>query len=152
MQAISKSPSSLLIARSVRSFVSSAARSQAVPTEKPTHPKEFKIYRWVCPYTPKHTSHSNPSKQNPDEPATPPKLQSYTIDLNQCGPMVSRAPSLPEEPSVTETSPTDSRRVDKNQKRSRPHTHLQKVLQRGYLWIVRHEHKRTEYSCVPLPN
>jgi len=71
MQAISRSPSSLLKARCLRSFASSAARSQAVPAEKPPHPKEFKIYRW-----------------NPDEPATPPKLQSYTIDLNQCGPMI----------------------------------------------------------------
>jgi len=71
MQAIPKSSYSFLRVRCVRTFVSSAARSQAVPTEKPPHPKEFKIYRW-----------------NPDEPATPPKLQSYTIDLNQCGPMV----------------------------------------------------------------
>jgi hypothetical protein len=30
-----------------RSFVSSAARAQAVPTEKPVLMKEFKIYRWV---------------------------------------------------------------------------------------------------------
>ena len=28
--------------------------------------------------------------QNPDEPAKKPELQSYTIDLNQTGPMVSR--------------------------------------------------------------
>lgn len=71
MQAIPRSSPSLLRARCARYFVSSAVRSQAVPTEKPPHPKEFKIYRW-----------------NPDEPATAPKLQSYTIDLNQCGPMV----------------------------------------------------------------
>jgi hypothetical protein len=32
---------------SVRTFVSSAARWQAVPTEKPVLQKEFKIYRWV---------------------------------------------------------------------------------------------------------
>ena len=31
----------------VRSFVSSAARAQAVPVEKPALNKEFKIYRWV---------------------------------------------------------------------------------------------------------
>ncbi|THH28871.1 hypothetical protein EUX98_g5308 [Antrodiella citrinella] len=55
----------------VRTFASSAARSQAVPTEKPVVSKEFKIYRW-----------------NPDEPAKKPTLQSYNIDLNQCGPMV----------------------------------------------------------------
>ncbi|KAI6020651.1 hypothetical protein PISMIDRAFT_513318 [Pisolithus microcarpus 441] len=56
---------------SSRSFVSSAARWQAVPTEKPVLQKEFKIYRW-----------------NPDEPDKKPTLQSYTIDLNQTGPMV----------------------------------------------------------------
>jgi len=71
MQAIYKTPSSLLKPRCLRSFASSAVRSRAVPAEKPPHPKEFRIYRW-----------------NPDEPATPPALQSYTIDLNQCGPMV----------------------------------------------------------------
>ena len=31
----------------VRAFTSSAARAQAVPTEKPVLNKEFKIYRWV---------------------------------------------------------------------------------------------------------
>jgi hypothetical protein len=31
-----------------RTFASSAARFQAVPTEKPVLLKEFKIYRWVC--------------------------------------------------------------------------------------------------------
>ncbi|OBZ78259.1 Succinate dehydrogenase [ubiquinone] iron-sulfur subunit, mitochondrial [Grifola frondosa] len=55
----------------VRTFASSAARAQAVPTQKPVLNKEFKIYRW-----------------NPDEPAKKPTLQSYTIDLNQCGPMI----------------------------------------------------------------
>lgn len=42
---------------------------------------------------------SNPQEQNPDEPATPPKLQSYTIDLNQCGPMVGFAPHTKSRPS-----------------------------------------------------
>jgi len=56
---------------SLRTFASSAATSQAVPTEKQTLLKEFKIYRW-----------------NPDEPENKPTLQSYTIDLNQTGPMV----------------------------------------------------------------
>ena len=41
------------------------------PTGKPVVNKEFKIYRW-----------------NPDEPAKKPELQSYTIDLNQTGPMI----------------------------------------------------------------
>ncbi|GBE84656.1 iron-sulfur subunit protein of succinate dehydrogenase [Sparassis latifolia] len=56
---------------SARAFSASVARRQAVPTEKPELNKEFKIYRW-----------------NPDEPAKKPMLQSYTIDLNQCGPMI----------------------------------------------------------------
>ncbi|EKM53327.1 uncharacterized protein PHACADRAFT_259610 [Phanerochaete carnosa HHB-10118-sp] len=55
----------------VRTFASSAARFQATPAEKPVLQKEFKIYRW-----------------NPDQPAEKPTLQSYTIDLNQCGPMI----------------------------------------------------------------
>lgn len=46
MQALSRS--SLLRARGCRAFASTAARAQAVPTEKPAAPKEFKIYRWVC--------------------------------------------------------------------------------------------------------
>ncbi|KAI5987731.1 iron-sulphar subunit protein of succinate dehydrogenase [Pisolithus orientalis] len=56
---------------SSRSFASSAARWQAVAAEKPVLQKEFKIYRW-----------------NPDESDKKPMLQSYTIDLNQTGPMV----------------------------------------------------------------
>jgi succinate dehydrogenase (ubiquinone) iron-sulfur subunit len=54
-----------------RTLATTATRAQAVPTEKPVHLKEFKIYRW-----------------NPDEPAKKPTLQSYTLDLNQTGPMV----------------------------------------------------------------
>lgn len=58
--------------RLARHFSSSAARSLATPVaQKPVLNKEFKIYRW-----------------NPDEPAKKPTLQSYTIDLNQTGPMV----------------------------------------------------------------
>ncbi|EPS94983.1 hypothetical protein FOMPIDRAFT_1133380 [Fomitopsis schrenkii] len=56
---------------SARTFATSSVRAQAVPTEKPVLKKEFKIYRW-----------------NPDEPAAKPKLQTYSIDLNQCGPMI----------------------------------------------------------------
>ncbi|PSR82079.1 hypothetical protein PHLCEN_2v6149 [Hermanssonia centrifuga] len=63
--------SSALRYNAVRTFASSSSRLQAVPTEKPVLQKEFKIYRW-----------------NPDEPAKKPTLQSYTIDLNQCGPMI----------------------------------------------------------------
>lgn len=42
-----------------------------MPTEKPALNKQFKIYRW-----------------NPDEPAKKPELQTYNINLNECGPMV----------------------------------------------------------------
>lgn len=39
--------------------------------EKPAQNKSFAIYRW-----------------DPDNPSAKPKLQNYTIDLAQCGPMV----------------------------------------------------------------
>jgi len=55
----------------LRSFSSSAVARQAVPTETKPLNKEFKIYRW-----------------NPDEPQKKPELQSYTINLNECGPMI----------------------------------------------------------------
>ncbi|KAL4063589.1 alpha-helical ferredoxin [Scleroderma yunnanense] len=77
MLALSTTSSAFAVARvlalrsSVRSFTLSASRLQAVPTEKPVLNKEFKIYRW-----------------NPDEPDKQPTLQSYTIDLNQTGPMI----------------------------------------------------------------
>jgi hypothetical protein len=87
----------LLRSASVRTFVSSASRWQAVPTQKPALQKEFKIYRWVratalfwhgiCIWT--------LVSQNPDEPAKKPTLQSYTIDLNQTGPMVSSHAPFP---------------------------------------------------------
>lgn len=54
-----------------RTLSCSSTRWQAVPSEKPVLPKEFKIYRW-----------------NPDEPEQKPRMQSYTLDLNQTGPMV----------------------------------------------------------------
>ncbi|EIN05619.1 iron-sulphar subunit protein of succinate dehydrogenase [Punctularia strigosozonata HHB-11173 SS5] len=54
-----------------RAFASSATRRQAVPTEKPVLKKQFKIYRW-----------------DPEEPAKKPTLQTYEVDLNQCGPMI----------------------------------------------------------------
>ena len=54
-----------------RGFATTSASFQAAPLDKPVLNKTFKIYRW-----------------NPDEPAKKPELQSYTIDLNQCGPMV----------------------------------------------------------------
>src|SRR5580658_6548077 len=41
----------LSLRASVRTFASTTSRCQAVPTEKPVHLKEFKIYRWVCVYS-----------------------------------------------------------------------------------------------------
>ncbi|KAI0300553.1 iron-sulphar subunit protein of succinate dehydrogenase [Multifurca ochricompacta] len=55
----------------LRSFSSSLVTRQAVPTGNNPLNKEFKIYRW-----------------NPDEPQKKPELQSYTINLNECGPMI----------------------------------------------------------------
>ena len=55
--------------RFIRALSTTAPRFQAV--QKPVLLKEFKIYRW-----------------NPDEPAKKPMLQSYSIDLNQTGPMI----------------------------------------------------------------
>nr|UMK69360.1 complex II functional subunit B [Ganoderma lucidum] len=70
MQSLVATRSSAL-KQTVRGFAASAARAQATPLQKPVRNKEFKIYRW-----------------NPDEPSKKPTLQSYTIDLNQCGPMI----------------------------------------------------------------
>ncbi|PWN53849.1 succinate dehydrogenase iron-sulfur protein mitochondrial precursor [Violaceomyces palustris] len=63
--------SSSIMARAA--FSTSVPARLATPTSdpKPKKLKEFKIYRW-----------------NPDKPAEKPYLQSYTLDLNQCGPMV----------------------------------------------------------------
>ncbi|KAJ3575397.1 hypothetical protein NP233_g1123 [Leucocoprinus birnbaumii] len=54
-----------------RGFATTVRAAQAAPLQKPVLEKEFKIYRW-----------------NPDEPSKKPTLQSYKIDLNQCGPMI----------------------------------------------------------------
>ncbi|KAI0765070.1 succinate dehydrogenase iron-sulfur subunit [Fomes fomentarius] len=70
MQSLVAARSSVL-RQSARGFATSAIRAQATPVQKPVLDKEFKIYRW-----------------DPDEPSKKPTLQSYTIDLNQCGPMI----------------------------------------------------------------
>ncbi|KAJ3075703.1 hypothetical protein HK102_005548 [Quaeritorhiza haematococci] len=44
---------------------------EAPATAKPPNVKEFKIYRW-----------------DPNNPKEKPRLESYKVDLNQCGPMV----------------------------------------------------------------
>ncbi|CBQ70235.1 Succinate dehydrogenase [ubiquinone] iron-sulfur protein, mitochondrial precursor [Sporisorium reilianum SRZ2] len=72
-------PSVASTSRTTAAFSTSAAARLATPTTdanvgssgKPQHLKQFKIYRW-----------------NPDKPAEKPRLQSYTLDLNQTGPMV----------------------------------------------------------------
>ncbi|KAG0221333.1 succinate dehydrogenase complex, subunit B, partial [Actinomortierella wolfii] len=47
--------------------------SRSFATEAPAKPKKsktFQIYRW-----------------NPDKPAEKPRLQTYEVDMNNCGPM-----------------------------------------------------------------
>ena len=76
----------------LRSFSSSVVTRQATPTENKPLNKEFKIYRWVpLLYFLRFPSplRSLLSFQNPDEPQKKPELQSYTVNLNECGPMVS---------------------------------------------------------------
>ncbi len=80
----------------LRSFSSSAVTWQAVPAESKPLNKEFKIYRWVlssllfssCLYS----LFIVILLQNPDKPEKKPELQAYTINLNECGPMVSTLP------------------------------------------------------------
>ncbi|KAI0254562.1 iron-sulphar subunit protein of succinate dehydrogenase [Lactifluus subvellereus] len=73
LSVIARSSSTHLLSRTqtLRSFSSSVITRQATPTENKPLNKEFKIYRW-----------------NPDEPQKKPELQSYTINLNECGPMI----------------------------------------------------------------
>ncbi|KGB76525.1 succinate dehydrogenase ubiquinone iron-sulfur subunit mitochondrial [Cryptococcus deuterogattii R265] len=60
------------LAAAARSFHSTASAQLATPVEgKKPQIKEFKIYRW-----------------NPDVPSEKPKLQTYKVDLSQCGPMM----------------------------------------------------------------
>jgi hypothetical protein len=61
----------------------SVQRRLATAFEKPALQK---IYRWVSPTNPFQPDLTCP--KNPDEPATKPHLQSYSIDLNQTGPMI----------------------------------------------------------------
>lgn len=51
--------------------VVNAAAAEAKQSEKPARLKTFAIYRW-----------------NPDKPEEKPHMQEYTVDLNNCGPMV----------------------------------------------------------------
>ncbi|WVO21607.1 succinate dehydrogenase [ubiquinone] iron-sulfur subunit, mitochondrial [Cryptococcus decagattii] len=60
------------LAAAARSFHATASAQLATPVEgKEPQIKEFKIYRW-----------------NPDVPNEKPKLQTYKVDLSQCGPMI----------------------------------------------------------------
>ncbi|WVR08041.1 succinate dehydrogenase [ubiquinone] iron-sulfur subunit, mitochondrial [Kwoniella sp. DSM 27419] len=70
--ALPSSSSRAIAAPVARAFHATASASLATPAEtKPSQVKEFKIYRW-----------------NPDTPSEKPKLQSYKVDLGQCGPMM----------------------------------------------------------------
>jgi succinate dehydrogenase (ubiquinone) iron-sulfur subunit len=83
---------SIPLALGKRAFASSARSWQAVPQQKPVLMKEFKIYRWVSVSIPTSLVLSRTWLwlQNPDEPDKKPSLQTYQLDLNQTGPMVSR--------------------------------------------------------------
>ncbi|KAF9922472.1 succinate dehydrogenase complex, subunit B, partial [Mortierella alpina] len=62
------------LSRSMKYSIPSApvAIARSFATEAPAKKtKTFQIYRW-----------------NPDQPAEKPKLQSYEVDMNNCGPMV----------------------------------------------------------------
>ncbi|TIC59102.1 succinate dehydrogenase and fumarate r [Wallemia mellicola] len=64
--------SALPVNGAMRSFSTSTRRALATPVgAKPPHMKKFQIYRW-----------------NPDKPAEKPRMQTYDVDLNACGPMV----------------------------------------------------------------
>lgn len=88
MQSLAARRFTQAFASSRRSFATSPTRFLAEPTKKPVLLKEFKIYRWVCVSELQQIEYSPDVLQNPDEPAQKPTLQSYTIDLNQSGPMV----------------------------------------------------------------
>ncbi|KDQ08070.1 hypothetical protein BOTBODRAFT_38289 [Botryobasidium botryosum FD-172 SS1] len=62
------------VARAISSSSTRAANPappDGTPPQKEPLMKQFKIYRW-----------------NPDEPTEKPKLQTYEVDLNSCGPMM----------------------------------------------------------------
>ncbi|ORY34676.1 alpha-helical ferredoxin [Naematelia encephala] len=77
LRTLRSTTSSSITCNPARAFSISVPRSFAQPTDgappagKAPQIKEFKIYRW-----------------NPDTPAEKPKLQSYKVDLSQCGPMM----------------------------------------------------------------
>lgn len=98
MQTILARSCSLPFRAARRSFSTSVTRLQAVPTEKPTLTKEFKIYRWVSTLLTTYLLTFTHTHQNPDEPEKKPTLQSYTIDLNQTGPMARTHPLYPSHP------------------------------------------------------
>ena len=104
--------------------------------------------------------------QNPDTPAEKPKLQSYKVDMSQCGPMMLDALVsgcslwivVGRRGNVDGDGDGDgewrTRNVfgeicrvyeqllipDQNQERARPDAYFPKILPRRYLRILRHEH------------
>jgi len=60
-----------LSARAISTSAGKRAAVQPSPASAVSVLKRFQIYRW-----------------NPDEPSKKPSLQEYTVDLNQCGPMI----------------------------------------------------------------
>lgn len=59
------------IIRQRSSFLGQRFRNLATSANAETRMKKFQIYRW-----------------NPDTPEVEPKMNTYEVDLNQCGPMV----------------------------------------------------------------
>ncbi|GAA5981227.1 hypothetical protein JCM5350_006068 [Sporobolomyces pararoseus] len=61
-----------ILARATRAVPKNARALATAATEsKPEQIKKFQIYRW-----------------NPDKPSEKPHLQTYSVDMNKCGPMV----------------------------------------------------------------
>ena len=136
-----------------RAFATSAQRAQAVPQPKPVLNKEFKIYRWV-------SSHYFELQEDNNT-----FISFRTQMSHQRNQLCSRTPStsMPVDlwsvdsvdPPLSPCPPNyfllDSRCTYQNKERSRSYTHIPSLLSRGYLWFMRHEHRRTKHTGVPVP-
>ena len=93
--------------------------------------------------------------QNPDKPLEKPTLQSYQIDLGQCGPMVLDAlvrPPLPVTfPFKYRLAQIDIN-TDQDQERTRPDSHFPSIMPRRYLRFMRYEHRRFQHLGLYLSN
>jgi succinate dehydrogenase (ubiquinone) iron-sulfur subunit len=71
MLSVSQTPLRAFATSSTSLFATQADMPNPASNKRPAVNKTFQIYRW-----------------DPDNPSAKPKLQSYTIDLGSCGPMV----------------------------------------------------------------